>query len=91
MKVAITLTWSKVMATVIFLAGLVFSLLILKQADIDAAKSVFINSTFVSAGMLGWRQATSAVKGALPTNILNRLTNDNRLPDESSEVPVADA
>ena len=88
MKCAITLTWSKLMATVIFLAGLLISLLILKTSQ-DAAVSVFTKTTAVSAGLLGWRQAANAVK-SLPTTLLNRLKNDDRVSDKHSEVPVTD-
>ena len=77
------------MATVIFIAGLVLSLIILKQSDIESAKSVFINCTFVSAGLLGWRQATTAVRNAIPAKFLNR-DNDDTVSDESPEVPVTD-
>lgn len=88
MKVAITLTWSKVMAAVIFLAGTVFSMMLFKS-DTSSATQVFTTCTITAAGLLGWRQATNALKG-IPTSILNGLKNDDRVSDEHSEVPVTD-
>ena len=89
MKCAITLTWSKLMATVIFLAGLLISLYILKSNQ-DLAVEVFFKSTTISAGLLGWRQAANVVKSAIPAKIINRLTNDDRLSDKHPEVSVTD-
>ena len=89
MKWAITLTWSKMMATVIFFAGLVISLMLIKRYEIDSAVKIFSTCTAVSAGLLGWRQAANAVK-SLPTTLLNGLKNDDRVSDEHSEVSVTD-
>jgi hypothetical protein len=89
MKWAITLTWSKMMATVIFLAGLVISLMLIRRSEIDSAVKIFSTCTAVSAGLLGWRQAANAVK-SLPTTLLNGLKNDDRVSDEHSEVSVTD-
>ena len=86
MKLAITLTWSKLMATVIFFAGLFISIYILKTNE-DLAAEVFIKSTTISASLLGWRQAANVVKRALPAKIINRL-NEDRLSDEYPEVSV---
>lgn len=89
MKWAITLTWSKLMATVIFFAGLFISIYLLKR-DQDAAVEVFFKSTTISAGLLGWRQAANVVRSAIPAKIINRLTNEDRLSDEHPEVSVTD-
>lgn len=89
MKWAITLTWSKLMATVIFLAGLLISLYIIKSNQ-DAAVELFLKSTTMSAGLLGWRQAANVVKSAIPAKIINRLTNEDRLSNEHPEVSVTD-
>ena len=89
MKWAITLTWSKLMATVIFLAGLLISLYIIKSNQ-DAAVELFLKSTTMSAGLLGWRQAANVVKSAIPAKIINRLTNEDRLSEEHPEVSVTD-
>jgi hypothetical protein len=89
MKWAITLTWSKLMATVIFLAGLLISLFILKSNQ-GAAVELFLKSTTMSAGLLGWRQAANVVKSAIPAKIINKLTDDDRLSDKHSEVSVTD-
>lgn len=87
MKWAITLTWSKLMATVIFLAGLLISLYLLKSNQ-DLAVELFLKSTTMSAGLLGWRQAANVVRSAIPAHIINRLTNEDRLSDEYPEVPL---
>ncbi|KKN85540.1 hypothetical protein LCGC14_0278630 [marine sediment metagenome] len=89
MKLAITLTWSKLIASVIFLAGLFISIYLLKK-DQDLAVEVFFKSTTISAGLLGWRQAANVVKSAIPAKIINRL-NEDRLSDEYPEVPVTDS
>ena len=89
MKWAITLTWSKLMATVIFFAGLFISLYILKS-DQDAAVELFLKTTTISAGLLGWRQAANVVKSAIPAKIINRLKNEDGLSDKYPEVSVTD-
>lgn len=90
MKIAITLTWSKIMAFVIFAGGLAFSLILLNKSDIETARSVFMKCTVVSAGLLGWRQVNTTAKTAIQTKFL-KGDNDDRLSDKSSEVSVADA
>ncbi len=89
MKWAITLTWSKIMATVILIAGFIISSIIIKTNQ-DMAVEVFLKTTTISASLLGWRQAANVVKRAIPANIINRLTNDDRISDEYSKVPVTD-
>ncbi len=81
-KTAITLTWSKIMASVIFLAGTVFSIFLLKiDGGITAASQIFLTCTVVSAGLLGFRQATTAFKSMAKTTVY-----DDRVPEERSEV-----
>lgn len=82
MKVAITLTWSKLMASIIFLAGTIFSIILLtKETGIDDATQVFLTCTVTSAGLLGFRQATTAFK-----TMAKKAVYDDRLPEEHSEV-----
>jgi len=89
MKWAITLTWSKLVATVILIVGSIISFIIIKTNK-DLAVDVFLKTTTISAGLLGWRQAANVVKRAIPAKIINRLTNDDRISDEHSKVPVTD-
>jgi hypothetical protein len=82
MKWAITLTWSKLMAAVIFLAGAVFSIFILKtDGGVDEASQIFLTCTVVSSGLLGFRQATTAIKSMAKNTVY-----DDGLSEESSEV-----
>ena len=78
-KCAITLTWSKIMAAVIFLAGTVFSIFLLRaDGGTAVATQVFITCTLTSAGLLGFRQATTAFK--------TMAKHDDRVQKEHSEV-----
>ena len=88
MKCAITLTWSKLMATVIFFAGLIVFIFV-RKTNQDMAVEVFLKTTTISAGLLGWRQAANVVRSAIPAKIINRL-NDDRFSDEHPEVSVTD-
>jgi len=59
-KIKITLTWSKIMATVIFLAGTVFAILLLSHDGRAEATQVFTTCVVTAAGLLGCRQAAKA-------------------------------
>ena len=81
-KCAITLTWSKIMASVIFLAGTVFSIFLLRaDGGIAEASQIFLTCTVVSAGLLGFRQATTAFK-----SMAKKVVYDDRVSEERSEV-----
>lgn len=87
--VAITLTWSKIMASVIFVMGWTFSFII--RAEADLAVKVIITSMTISAGLLGWRQATNTLRSVFPNGDgKNNNGDDNRISEESSEAPITD-
>jgi hypothetical protein len=90
-KWMITLTWSKIMAAIIFLSGLIFGILIFhynQSAGLDKATEVFLTCTIVSAGLLGWRQAATTVRTFL--NGKANGGNDNGVSKESAPLPVAE-
>jgi hypothetical protein len=67
-KLKITLTWSKIMATTILLAGTVFAIMLLGQGAKAEATQIFSTCIVTAAGLLGCRQAANAVRSRWQNN-----------------------
>jgi len=81
------------MATIIFLSGFILSVVIMKhnseEGSVRIASEIFLTCTFVSAGLLGWRQATNAVRDVIQNGKTKRDVN-NGVSEEPSPLPVTD-
>jgi hypothetical protein len=62
MKLNITLTWSKIIAVVILLVGVAFAYSLVSK-DTEKASEILLTAMFLCAGLLGWRQAATTIKG----------------------------
>jgi len=90
-KLAITLTWSKIMASIILVLGFAFSILLLKDDSLKThAPTIFSTCVVITAGLLGWRQATTTLKSTIPFWTKKSVLYDDGVSKESSEVPVTD-
>jgi len=79
------------MATVIFLSGLVFSIVLMRHnggEESRQATEVMLTCAFIAAGLLGWRQATNMVRSAIQNGKTER--DDNGISEEPSPLPVAE-
>jgi hypothetical protein len=76
MKTNLFITWSKLVAVVILLIGAVMAFLLYKS-DVKAAVDVLTTAMFLCAGLLGWRQAATTIKGVVTKPTDTKQQGDN--------------